>query len=53
MYNGAVVVAYEGFVPSIIKLVGLLLLAVWAFVMAALMWRNGSRRRLARLRPSS
>jgi hypothetical protein len=52
MYNG-VVVAYEGFVPSITKLVGLLLLAVWAFVMAALMWRNGSRRRLARLRPTS
>jgi hypothetical protein len=43
------VVAYEGFVPSITKLVGLLLLAVWAFVMAALMWRNGSRRRVARL----
>jgi hypothetical protein len=53
MYNGAVVVAYEGFVPSIVKLVGLLLLAVWAFVMAAFMWRNGSRRRLARLRPTS
>src|SRR5215218_3849398 len=33
MYDGAVVVAYEGFVPSIVKLVGLLLLAVWAFVM--------------------
>ncbi|MDQ3864657.1 MAG: hypothetical protein M3317_14400 [Actinomycetota bacterium] len=49
MYNGAVEVAYEGFVTSIIKLVGLLLLAVWAFVMAALMWRNGSRRRIARL----
>jgi hypothetical protein len=49
MYNGAVVVAYEGFVPSIIKLVGLLLLAVWAFVMAAFMWRNGSRRHIARL----
>src|SRR3712207_5205396 len=30
MHDGAVVVAYEGFVPSIIKLVGLLLLAVWA-----------------------
>ena len=52
MYNGAVV-AYEGFVPSITKLVGLLLLALWAFVMAAWMWRNGSRRRLARLRPTS
>jgi hypothetical protein len=42
MYNGAVVVAYEGFVPSIIKLVGLVVLAVWAFIMAVLMWRNGS-----------
>src|SRR5215213_2934430 len=49
MYNGAVEVAYEGFVGSIIKLMGLLLLAVWAFVMAAFMWRNGSRRRIARL----
>src|SRR5215212_4506088 len=44
MYDGAVVVAYEGFVPSIVKLVGILLLAVWAFIMAVLMWRNGSRR---------
>jgi hypothetical protein len=50
MYDGAVVVAYEGFVPSIVKVVGLLLLAVWAFVMAAFMWRNGGRRRIARLR---
>ena len=32
-----------------IKTVGLLLLAVWAFAMAAFMWRNGSRRRIARL----
>jgi hypothetical protein len=49
MYDGAVVVAYEGFAPSIIKVVGLLLLAVWAFVMAVLMWRNsGRRQRMAR-----
>ena len=48
MYDGAVVVAYEGFVPSIIKLVGLLLLAVWTFVMAVLMWRYSSRRPIAR-----
>jgi hypothetical protein len=41
MFNGAVMVAYEGFVPSIIKLVGLVLLAV-------LMWRNSSRRLIAR-----
>ena len=52
MYDGAVVVAYEGFVPSIIKLVGLLLLAVWAFIMAFLMWRNGGRRRITRLGPT-
>jgi hypothetical protein len=48
MYDGAVVVAYEGFVADIVKLVGLLLLAIWAFIMAFLMWRNGgSRRRIA------
>ena len=52
MYDGAVVVAYEGFVPSIIKLVSLLLLAVWAFIMAFLMWRNGGRRRITRLGPT-
>jgi hypothetical protein len=49
MYDGAVVVSYEGFVADIVKLVGLLLLAIWAFVMAFLMWRYGGRRRLARL----
>jgi hypothetical protein len=49
MYDGAVVVAYEGFVADIVKLVGLLLLAIWAFIMAFLMWRNGGRRRIARL----
>ena len=49
MYNGLVEVAYEGFVGSIMKLVGLALWALWAFVMAVLMWRNGSRRRMARL----
>jgi hypothetical protein len=50
VYDGVGVVAYEGFVPSTVKLVGLLLLAVWAFIMAFLMWRNGSsRRRIARL----
>jgi hypothetical protein len=53
MYDGAVVVAYEGFVPDIVKLVGLLLLAVWAFAMAALMWRKGSRGRIARPRPTA
>jgi hypothetical protein len=47
MYDGAVVVAYEGFASSIIKVVGLLLLAVWAFIMAFLMWRYGGRRHIA------
>jgi hypothetical protein len=49
MYDGAVVVSYEGFVADIVKLVGLLLLAIWAFIMAFLMWRNSSSRRIARL----
>jgi uncharacterized membrane protein YdbT with pleckstrin-like domain len=49
MYDGAVMVSYEGFIADIVKLVGLLLLAVWAFVGASLMWRYGSsRRRMAR-----
>jgi hypothetical protein len=52
MYDGVGVVAYEGFVPSIVKLVGLLLLAVWAFVMAFLMWRNGGRRGTTDLAPA-
>jgi len=46
-YNGVVEVAYEGFVPSIVKPVGILLLAVWSFIMAALMWRKGGRRSAA------
>jgi hypothetical protein len=49
MYDGAVVVSYEGFVADTVKLVGLLLLAIWAFIMAFLMWRNGGPRRIARL----
>ena len=49
MYDGAVVVSYEGFVADIVKLVGLLLLAVWAFIMSFLMWRYSSRRRMTRL----
>ena len=43
MYNGVVEVAYEGFVPSIIKVVGLVVLALWAFIMAVLMWRNSNQ----------
>jgi hypothetical protein len=53
MYDGVGVVAYEGFVPSIIKLAGLLLLAVWAFIMAPLMWRNGRQNRVTRLGSAS
>jgi hypothetical protein len=49
MFHGAVVVAYKGFGPSIPNLVGLVLLAVWAFILAVLMWRHSSRRRIARL----
>jgi hypothetical protein len=47
MYDGAVVVAFRGFVPDIVKLLGLVLLAVWAFIMCELMWRNSSQRRMA------
>jgi hypothetical protein len=48
MYHGAVVVSYEGFGPSIANLVGLVLLGVWTFIMAVLMWRSGSREPPAR-----
>ena len=48
VYNGVVEVAYEGFGPSIVKPVGILLLAVWAFVMAVLMLRNAGRRHVGR-----
>jgi hypothetical protein len=47
MFHGAVVVSYKGFVPSIPNLMGLVVLAVWAFIMAVLMWRN-SRQPTAR-----
>ncbi len=49
MYNGVVEVAYEGFVASIVKLVGLALWALWSFLMAVLMWRYSSRRRITSL----
>jgi hypothetical protein len=52
MYNGVIEVAYEGFVASVVKLVGLALLALWVFVMAVLMWREGGRRRITRLESS-
>lgn len=46
-YHGAVVVAYDGFAPSSLGLVGLLLVTAWAFIMAVLMWRNGGRQAAA------
>ena len=49
MYHGAVV-AYDGFVSSVVGLVGLLLMAIWAFVMAFVMWLNASRGRIASAR---
>jgi hypothetical protein len=52
MYNGVVEVAYEGFVASVVKLMGLALLAVWAFIMAVLMWRSDRRRGITRLESS-
>jgi hypothetical protein len=53
MYNGVVEVGYEGFVASIVKLLGLALWALWAFIMAILMWRNSSQRRITRLESAS
>jgi hypothetical protein len=43
-----VMVPYVGFFDSIPRLVAIVLLAVWAFIMAALMWRDSSRGRIAR-----
>ena len=41
-------VPYIGLFDSLPRGVALVLLAVWAFIMAFLMWRNGSRGRIAR-----
>jgi hypothetical protein len=41
-------VPYIGFFDSIPRGVALILLAVWAFIMAFLMWRDSSRGRIAR-----
>jgi hypothetical protein len=49
MFHGAVVVGYKGFGPSIPNLVGLVFLAVWAFIMAVLICRHSNRRRSTRL----
>src|SRR5215212_4845011 len=43
-------VPYIGLFDSPPRGVGLVLMAVWAFVMGFLMWRNSSRRRIARPR---
>ena len=40
-------VPYVGFFDSTPRLVAIVLLAVWAFVMAFLMWRNSSHGRIA------
>lgn len=42
-------VPYVGFFDSIPRLVAIVLLAVWAFIIAVLMWRNSSRGYIARL----
>ncbi len=41
-------VPYIGFFPSIPRGVGQILLYLWGFIMAVLMWRNSSRGRIAR-----
>ena len=43
-----VMVPYIGFFDSIPRLVAIVLTAVWAFIMAVLMWRNSSRGHIAR-----
>ena len=40
--------AYIGLFDSIPRLVALVLMAVWAFIMGYLMWRTGSRGRIRR-----
>ena len=40
-------VPYIGFFDSIPRLVAIVLLSLWAFIMAVLMWRNSSRGRIA------
>ncbi len=43
-----VMVSYIGLFDSAPRLAGMVLLGMWAFIMAVLMWRNSSRGRLAR-----
>ena len=42
-----VMVPYVGFFDSIPRLVAIILLAVWSFIMAFFMWRNNSRENMA------
>ncbi len=41
-------VPYVGLFDSIPRLVAIVLMALWAFIIAVLMWRNSSRGRIAR-----
>jgi hypothetical protein len=47
-----VMVPYIGFFNSIPRLVAIILLALWAFIMAVLMWRNSSPGNIARPEPA-
>jgi hypothetical protein len=49
----ALLVPYIGLFHSIPRGVALILMSLWAFVMAFLMWRNSSGRRIARPRSAS
>lgn len=42
-----VMVSYRGFFPSMPGMVGMVLLALWAVIMAVLMWRNSSRQAIS------
>lgn len=46
-------VPYVGFFDSTPRLVAIVLLSLWAFIMAFLMWRNSSRERIARAESAS
>ena len=46
-------VPYIGLFDSVPRGVAIILLSVWAFFMAYLMWRNGSRRRIRRLQSAT
>jgi hypothetical protein len=46
-------VPYIGLFNSIPRLVALVLMAVWAFIMGYLMWRDGSRGRIRRIQSAT